>query len=81
MMVCKTQYYWVFGLCPSFDILKNWKYKISETGCFHPQVRGETPTPLGPSERANLNGLCPSSKILKTRKHNVSETGSVSILR
>jgi hypothetical protein len=23
--------------------------------CFHPQVRGETPTLLGPLERANLN--------------------------
>jgi hypothetical protein len=23
--------------------------------CFHPQVRGMQPTPLGPLERANLN--------------------------
>jgi hypothetical protein len=24
--------YWVFGLCPSFDILKNTKGHVSETG-------------------------------------------------
>jgi hypothetical protein len=29
---------------------------VSETGCFHPQVRGqETLTQLDPSERATLN--------------------------
>jgi hypothetical protein len=45
-----TRDYWVFGLWPSSCILKNTKeHIISESGCYHPQVRGwETPTLLGP---------------------------------
>jgi hypothetical protein len=77
MMVYNTQNYWVFGLCPLSSILETRKHNVSETGCFHSQVRGaggKTPTLLGPIERANLN-----YKV--TRKHNVSETGSVSVLR
>jgi hypothetical protein len=54
-MVYNTQNYWVFGLCPSSGILKTREYNISETGCFLPQVKGETPTLLCPLERANLN--------------------------
>jgi hypothetical protein len=31
-MVCNTQDYWAFGLCPSPTILKNTKQHISKTG-------------------------------------------------
>jgi hypothetical protein len=39
-----TQRYWVFGLCPSsgFFLNNNEKHNVSETGCFHPQVREDT---------------------------------------
>jgi hypothetical protein len=49
------QNYWVSALCPSSGILKIREQNVSETGCFHFQVRGETLTLLGPLERANLN--------------------------
>jgi hypothetical protein len=35
------QNHWVFGLRPSSGILKTTEHKVLETGCFHPQVRGE----------------------------------------
>jgi hypothetical protein len=55
-MVQNTQNYWVFGLCPSSDILKNYKtQRFGNWICFRPEVRGETPTLSGPLERANLN--------------------------
>jgi hypothetical protein len=38
-MVYNTHNYWVSGLCPLFGILNTRKYNISETGCFHQQVR------------------------------------------
>jgi hypothetical protein len=44
-----------FGFCPSSDILKTREHEFPEAGRFRPQVRGETPTVLGPLERANLN--------------------------
>jgi hypothetical protein len=31
-MVCNTQDYWVFGLCPSSGILEATKHNVSETG-------------------------------------------------
>jgi hypothetical protein len=39
-----------FILCPKIRV-----HTISENGYFPPQVSVETPTPLGPLERANLN--------------------------
>jgi hypothetical protein len=54
-MVYNTQNYCVFELCPTSDILKARKHVVSETGCFRRQVRAETPTPLSPLERTNLN--------------------------
>jgi hypothetical protein len=39
----ETQNYWVFGLCPTFDILNN--YRTQHFGnriCFRPQVREDT---------------------------------------
>jgi hypothetical protein len=53
-MVYNTQNHWVFGLCPSPVILGNRK-RFGNWMCFRPQVRRETPTLLGPLERANLN--------------------------
>jgi hypothetical protein len=55
-MVYNTQNYWVFGLFPSSCILEIREHSVSETICFHPQVRrGKIPTLLGPLERVNLN--------------------------
>jgi hypothetical protein len=31
-MVCNTQHYWVFGLCPSSGVLETIKHNVSETG-------------------------------------------------
>jgi hypothetical protein len=50
-MAYNTQNYWVFGLSPSPDILETRKHRF----CFRPQVRGKTPTQLGPLERADLD--------------------------
>jgi hypothetical protein len=36
-------------------ILKTRKQRFRNLICFNPQVRWETPTQLGPLERANLN--------------------------
>jgi hypothetical protein len=51
-----TQNYWVSGLCPSSGIINNYNAQRFENWiCFRLQVRGkETPTLLGPLERANL---------------------------
>jgi hypothetical protein len=50
-MVCNTQNYWVFGLCPSSGVPKTREHKVSESGSV--SVRdGETPTLLGYFERA-----------------------------
>jgi hypothetical protein len=56
-MVYNTQNYWVFGLFPSSGILGTRKtQRFGNWICFRPQVRGEeTPTLLGPLDRANLN--------------------------
>jgi hypothetical protein len=54
-MVYNAQNYWVFRLCPSSGILKTTKYYFGNWICFRRQERGETPTLLGPLERANLN--------------------------
>jgi hypothetical protein len=57
------QRYWVFGLCPSSGFFLNNNEKTQRFGnwiCFRTQVKGETPTLLGPLERANLNHLNPS---------------------
>jgi hypothetical protein len=58
-MAYNTQNYWVFEHQPSSDILENTKHDVSDKICFCPQVRGggETPTQLGPLERANLNPI------------------------
>jgi hypothetical protein len=53
MMMYNTQNYWVLGLCSSSVIIKNTTKHASETGCFHPQVRGEAPTLLGLLEKAD----------------------------
>jgi hypothetical protein len=52
----KTQKYWVSGLCPSSRILNTRNHNVSETGSVSiDRWEGETPTLLGPIERANLN--------------------------
>jgi hypothetical protein len=44
-MVHNTQNYWVFGLCPSSVILKNYRtQRFGNWIYFLPQVREETPT-------------------------------------
>jgi hypothetical protein len=53
-MVYITQNYWVFGLCPSSCILKTREHNVLETG-YVSILEWETPTLLGPLERANLN--------------------------
>jgi hypothetical protein len=53
MIVYDIQNYWVFGLCPSSGILVTRKHNVSETGFFPSSGEGETPTLLGPLERAN----------------------------
>jgi hypothetical protein len=60
-MVYNTQNYWVFGLCPSSDILETTKHNVSETGSISVLRRWKTPTQLGPLERANLNQWARSS--------------------
>jgi hypothetical protein len=58
MMAYNTQNYRVFGLCPLSRILRKWRTQSFRNWiCFHLQVRGETPTLLGPLERANINHL------------------------
>jgi hypothetical protein len=53
-MVYNTQDYWVFGLCPSFGILKNTKFW--KVDLFQSSGEGwETPTLLGPLGNANVN--------------------------
>jgi hypothetical protein len=56
-MVYNTQKHFVFGLLTSFGILENRKHDVSETGSVSVLRlgRGNTPTQLGPLERANLN--------------------------
>jgi hypothetical protein len=52
-MVHNTRNYWVFGLCPSPGILKNRTFRKPDL--FPSSGEGwETPTLLGPLERANL---------------------------
>jgi hypothetical protein len=36
-----SQNYWGFGLDPLSSILKTREHSISETGCFHSQMKGE----------------------------------------
>jgi hypothetical protein len=61
-----VQDYWVFGLCPSSGILKTRRtQRFWNWICFRPEVRGqETPTQLGPLERASLNHCPVISKTL-----------------
>jgi hypothetical protein len=55
-MVCNTQTYWVFGLCPSSGILETRKHNVSETESVSVlRSGGKTPTQLGTLERANLS--------------------------
>jgi hypothetical protein len=56
-MVCNNQNSCFFFLiCPSSSILTTRKHNISETGSVSAlKWGGETPTLLGPLERANLN--------------------------
>jgi hypothetical protein len=44
-MVYNTQDYWVFGLCPSSDILKTQKNTFRKLDLFPSSGEGETPTP------------------------------------
>jgi hypothetical protein len=51
-MVYNTQDYWVFGLCQSSGIQMNTEFRNLDL--FPPSGEGwETPTLLGPLERAN----------------------------
>jgi hypothetical protein len=51
-MTYNTKNYWVFGLCPSSGILKTRGHSVLETGLFLSSGEWETPTALGPVERA-----------------------------
>jgi hypothetical protein len=56
MMVYNTQNYYVSGLCPMSGILNTIKHNVSECESVSILKWGrETPTQLGPLERANLN--------------------------
>jgi hypothetical protein len=76
-MVYDIPDYWVFGLCPSSGILKNRRtQRFGSWICFRPQVRGqETPTQLGPLERASLNHWTTPSSTRRAYKHPI--TGSI----
>jgi hypothetical protein len=64
MMVCNTQNYLVSGLCSSSGIVNTTKHNISETGSVLFSGDGwETPTLLGPLEKANLNHWTTMSKL------------------
>jgi hypothetical protein len=56
-MVYNIQNYWASRLCPSSGILDTRKQRFGNWIYFCPQVKGggETPTQLGPLERANIN--------------------------
>jgi hypothetical protein len=55
-MVYDTQNYWVLDVSIVRHSKKHERsQRFGNWICFHPQVRGETPTLLGPLERANLN--------------------------
>jgi hypothetical protein len=45
---------WSSDVCSS-DLIAETRKRFGHWICFRPQIRGETPTPLGPLERANLN--------------------------
>jgi hypothetical protein len=51
----ESQNYWVSERCPSSGILKTREHRFGKWVCFRPQLSGETPTVLGPLERANLS--------------------------
>jgi hypothetical protein len=73
-MTYNTQNYWVSGLCPLSGILNTRKHNVSETGPVSVLMGvKETPTLLGPLERANLNHWS-SPLILRTETDLVSET-------
>jgi hypothetical protein len=77
-LVYNTRNYWVSGLCPSSNILKNTKFR--KLGLFPSsdemvgastlldQIEIPNFNPMGPLERRNLS-------------YSVSEAGSISILR
>jgi hypothetical protein len=51
-----AQNYWASGLCPSSRILNPIKHNISEMDLLPSTGEGrETPTLMGPLERANIN--------------------------
>jgi hypothetical protein len=53
-----NQNYWVFGFCPSSGIIQTREPNVSETGSVSVLRWGrETPTLLGPLERAIFNSL------------------------
>jgi hypothetical protein len=58
-------YYWDFGLCPSSDIPKNTKNTTFRKLDLLPSAGEgwETPTLLGPLERANLNHWTSEDKL------------------
>jgi hypothetical protein len=58
-MVYKTLNYCICGLCPQFGIINNYKTTFRKLDLFSYAGEGrETPTLLGPLERANLNHWC-----------------------
>jgi hypothetical protein len=57
-MVYNIQNYWVFGLCPSFGILKTREHNFSETwslSILRWEGGGITRTLLGPLDKANIS--------------------------
>jgi hypothetical protein len=65
-----TQNYWVFGLCPSSGNLETIKQNVLELDLFQSSGERETPTLLGPLERAHLNHLPFSGEGRETRTIN-----------
>jgi hypothetical protein len=55
-MVCNTQNYWVFSLCPSSGILETRKHiTFRKLDHFPSSGEGETLSQLSPLQRDNLN--------------------------
>jgi hypothetical protein len=57
-VVCSTQSYWVFGLCPSSGILETRKQRFGNWICFRPQSLDQR---LALSKGPNRVGVFPPS--------------------
>jgi hypothetical protein len=56
--VYNTHSHWIYGLCPSSIIVNNYKTTLWKMDLCQSSGKGrDTPTVLGPSERANLSHL------------------------